>query len=353
MPRSEGSGERTKRGTDRNATPDTDSGYTFRNERIFPKQGIRPTMNLHFAKEVGIFNYILRRMAWRMGKAPSTITLPTGSRFPLPREKFFASDVFVTEANVDWNSEYILASYLKSLPTKGDFLDVGAHIGYYSALLSPLCSRVTAFEPDSRNHPYLKETAKDLSNVKIVAKAVSNQNGSTGFSDSDESSVSHMIVPEESGDGNATVVETITIDDFVDKEALRPAAVKIDIEGFDILALWGALSTARVHQPVFLVEYNLEEGRPNTWKGLEEFLDVSGYLIFAVSRRPKGLFGYSYSLDGRAVSDLPGLSVKMIFLAPQSTCGWFEDLSRGMGVWGRESLRPEGVAAFLAGIGKS
>jgi FkbM family methyltransferase len=310
-------------------------------------------MNFQFAKEVGIFTYICRRVAWRMGNAPASITLPTGSVFPLPQGKFFASDVFVTNANVDWNSEYILAAYLKSLPVKGDFLDVGAHIGYYSALLSPLCSKVIAFEPDSRNYPYLKETAKYLPNVTIVAKAVSDQNGCSEFSDSDESSVSHMIVSKKSGDGNATMVETVTIDGFVDKEALQPAAVKIDIEGFDILALRGALSTTRVHEPVFLVEYNLEEGRPNTWKGLEEFLDDSGYLIFAISRRPKGLFGYSYSLNRRAVSDLSGLSVKMIFLAPQSTCGWFEDLSRRMDVWGREFLRPESVAAFLAEAGRA
>jgi hypothetical protein len=166
-------------------------------------------MNLHFAKEVGILNYIRRRVAGRLGRAPGAITLPTGSVFPLPHDKFFASDVFVTDANVDWNSEYILAAYLKNLPAKGDFLDVGAHIGYYSALLSPLCSRVTAFEPDSRNHPHLKETAKNLPNVTIVAKAVSDQNGSSEFSDSNEPSVSHMIVSKKSGDGNATMVETV------------------------------------------------------------------------------------------------------------------------------------------------
>jgi len=308
-------------------------------------------MNLHFAKEVGIFNYILRRVAWRMGKAPAAITLPTGSRFPLPREKFFASDVFVTEANVDWNSEYILAAYLKSLPAKRDFLDVGAHIGYYSALLSPLCSRVTAFEPDSRNHPYLKETARDLSNVKIVAKAVSNQNGSTGFSDSDESSVSHIVVSGTDGNSSVTVVETVTIDDFVETEMLLPVAIKIDIEGFDILALQGGISTAREHQPVFLVEYNLEEGRPNTWEGLEAFLNDAGYLIFAVSRRPAGSFGYSYSLDRHTVGELAELSIKMIFLVPGSSRKWFEDLSRKTGTWGRDALSPGSVAAFLSGFG--
>ena len=309
-------------------------------------------MNFQFAKEVGILKYIWRRLAWRMRRAPTAIMLPTGSRFPLPREKFFASDVFVTNANVDWNSEYILAAYLKSLPTKGDFLDVGAHIGYYSALLSPLCSRVAAFEPDARNHPYLKETAKDLSSLTIVAKAVSDQIGSTEFSNCGESSVSHMVIAGTNGKRSVMEVETITIDDFVEKEALRPTTVKIDIEGFDILALRGALSTARKHQPVFLVEYNIEEGRPNTWGGLEEFLDDSGYLIFAVTRRPKGLFEYSYSLGAHTVSSVSGVSVKMIFLIPQSASDWFENLSRKMGEWGRHYLSPQSVAALLAETGK-
>lgn len=308
-------------------------------------------MNLQFAKEVGILNYIRKRLFWRMGRAPKTIQLPTGNTFPLPHDKFFASDIFVTDANVDWNSEYILAAYLKALSGKRDFLDVGAHLGYYSALLSPLCSRAFAFEPDSRNHPYLKETGKHLPNLTIVTKAVSDQVGHAEFSDSDESSVSHIVVSGTDDKSSTTVVETVTIDDFVEKETLHPGAVKIDIEGFDILALRGAISTARVHQPVFLVEYNLEEGRPNTWEGLDTFLRDTRYLIFAVSRRPDGPFGYSYSLDRHTVPGLTGLSIKMIFLVPELSREWFEELCRKTGSWGRDALRPQSVAAFLAEFG--
>lgn len=309
-------------------------------------------MNLHFAKEVGILSYIYKRLVWRMGGAPRTIALPTGSTFPLPPDKFFASDVYVTDANVDWSSEYILAAYLMGLPEKRDFLDVGAHLGFYSALLSPLCSGVFAFEPDSRNRPYLEETAKHLPNVRIVAKAVSDQNGSVEFSDSDESSVSHIVLSANGSGGKSTVVETVTIDDFVEKETLRPAAVKIDIEGFDILALRGALSTARNHQPVFLVEYNLEEDRPNTWAALEAFLNDAGYLVYAVSRRPKGSFDFSYTLSHHTVSELPELSIKMIFLVPGSAQAWFDNLCKNTGSWGREFLRPSSVAAFLKGFQK-
>lgn len=305
-------------------------------------------MNIEFAKEVGIFNYILRRIAWRMGLAPRTITLPTGNVFPLPSNKFFASDVYVTQANVDWNSEYILAAYLKTREEKREFLDVGAHLGYYASLVAPLCSQVFAFEPDARNRPFLSETGKHVPNLTIVAKAVSNRNGTSEFSDSDESSVSHIVEPTGKGiPSGTTTVETVTIDAFVAEKKIRPVAVKIDIEGFDILALRGAAETARVHQPVFLVEYNLEQDRPNTWEGLDRFVRETGYRIHAVTRAPEGPFGFGYSFRPFTTRELQEHSVKMIFLIPESSRAWFDAFSSETGGWGIEALRPQGVAKLL------
>lgn len=163
--------------------------------------------------------------------------------------------------------------------------------------------------------------------------------------------MSHIVVSGTEANPGNTVVETVTIDDLVTKEALHPGAVKIDIEGFDILALQGALSTARAHQPVFLVEYNLEDGRPNTWEDLDNFLCDTEYVIFAVSRRPEGLFGYRYSLSQHTVSELTGLSIKMIFLVHGSAREWFGELSRKTGNWGRDALRPASVADFLGRFG--
>jgi FkbM family methyltransferase len=264
------------------------------------------------------------------------LKLPTGTLFPLPKSKFFASDVYVSSGNVDWSAEFILCEFLRQIPAKREFLDVGANIGYYSALISPLASRVFSFEPDPRNHPHLNKTLAGLGNGFLIPKAVSDSCGIVSFSDQGESDVSH-IVPD--GDQNeGMTAETVTIDSFVLENGLNPIAVKIDIEGYDILALRGAVSTARKCSTIFLVEYNQEEDRPNTWAALQDFLNQTNYAIFCVSRVPRGWNGYTYSFSQRRTDQMPGLAMKMLFLVSPEHLEWFKGFSLEHPTWNRNEI---------------
>jgi FkbM family methyltransferase len=309
-------------------------------------------MNLAFAREVGLLRYLWRRMLWRVGP-PARMELHTGVSFPLPRAKFFASDVFVTQGNVDWNAEYILAAYLKQKSPPGDFLDVGAHIGYYSALLSPFVSNIYAFEPDTRNHPYLRDTLSQIPRAEIIAKAVCDREGRMGFCDNGESSVSHLepesIRNPQSEIRNPSMVETTTIDSFVAARNANPAAIKVDIEGFDILALQGAAHTARRLHPVFLVEYNEGENAPNTWEALDGFLRDCAYVLYVISSEPRhGISGCHYTFSKRTVGETRRLSTKMLFLVPATDEEWFAQFALKNSRWTSEALRPAAVQAFLA-----
>lgn len=303
-------------------------------------------MNLAFAREVGIVRYVWRRILWRL-LPPRQIMLHTGVVFPLPRQKFFASDVFVTQGNVDWNAEYILAAWLKQKSPRGDFLDVGAHLGYYSALLSPFVSHIYAFEPDVRNHPYLRDTLAGIPHAEIVNKAVCDRDGQMAFSNQGESSISHL--DPASSANSQRMVATTSLDSFVTAHDAQPAAIKIDIEGFDILALQGALHTARRLHPVFLVEYHQDGNTPNTWEALGAFLNASGYALYVISNEKTDRFsGYRYTFQKRSVEETQRLNTKMLFLVPTQEEAWFEKFARANGHWTSEALRPEAVKAFLA-----
>lgn len=298
-------------------------------------------MNLKFAKEVGYFRYILRRILWRIWPSKST-RLHTGAIFPTPAEKFFSSDVYVTEGNVDWNAEYILAKCLQESDSRGDLLDIGSHIGYYSVLLSPCVERVFAFEPDARNHPYLREALAGLGAAELIDAAVSDEEGVCYFSDSEESSVSHLTKQN-----TGRQVRTTTVDAFVERRGLRPAAIKIDIEGYDILALQGARKCAEQFHPIFLAEYNQEENRPNSWKLLEEFLADTNYGVFVIHREDDGFWNFRYRFEAVAVSRLAELNYKMIFLVSNEKRGWFDDFAARRGAWSSSQLRPEAIARLL------
>jgi hypothetical protein len=56
----------------------------------------------------------------------------------LPPLDRFASEAYITGADVDWESERLLFSLLGK---QGVFLDIGAHIGYYALYMKrpPSC----------------------------------------------------------------------------------------------------------------------------------------------------------------------------------------------------------------------
>lgn len=303
-------------------------------------------MNLSFAREVGFLNYFWRRVLWKFSP-PKDIRLCTDVVFPLPKEKFFASDVFVTNGNVDWNAEYILAAYLSAHQSKGDFIDVGAHIGYYSCLLSPCVERIFAFEPDTRNHQYLRAALDSIPHAELIPKAVADCDGIVHFADQGESSVSHI---DPNAPVNSSSVESIKLDTFVQNKNASPVAIKMDIEGFEILALEGARETLISHAPVVLIEFNIEEGRPNTWEILQAFVELVDYVVYAVTREPYG-FGYRYRFASHAPDDVGNYSYKMLFLVPSRKRAWFDALAVSHSEWYGGDLRASSVRSFLSSKG--
>lgn len=304
-------------------------------------------MNYVFAKEVGPVRYVWRRCLWRLwqslGGRPTDYLLPTGLRLPFPKGNYFASDVFVTQASVDWHAEHILARYLMDVGGQGEVLDVGSHIGYYALLCAPLVKKVYAFEPDPRNRDAMQRTAARATNLEVVPKAVADVDGQLGFCEGEASSVSHLASQPES---SASTVEAVTLDTFVAERGLHPLAVKVDIEGFDILALEGARRCAQQHRPVFLVEYNLEEDRPNTHERLGDFLAEVNYQLIAIVRTEAGPFRCEYELKNVPALELAQHHTKMLFLVPAEDT-WFARYRELHPRWSSLELRPQGVARVL------
>ena len=301
--------------------------------------------NMPFAKEVGYGRYFARRLLWKLNERlfRRTLMFPlaTGRDFPLPPDNFFASDVFVTRGNVDWNSEYLLAKFLTSLEPRGDFLDVGAHIGYYSALMSPIVRRCYSFEPDDRNMESLRLALGGCNNVEIIPKAVADSVGAAFLDVSAESSISHLAA------SGSNPVEGTTIDAFCSQHpGIQVSGVKVDIEGFDILAVEGATETAKTQRPIFLIEFGIVSGRPNSPERLRRFLESAGYCLFAVCRSDSSFFHFEYCFKQLDTSQLASELTKMLFLAPRE-CGFFEGLSRSLPNVLARPMRPGLAREFL------
>lgn len=261
-------------------------------------------MNIAFIREVGSARWVLRtfrrQLQKRVLRRAHTIVLPTGNRFGLPIDSSFASEVFVTGGDVDWGSEALLA---RMLIGTGCFLDIGANIGYYAVYFAPLVERVFAFEPDPRPRERLTANVAALPTVEAVALAAGRTSGSGVFALASRSELSHIAGPDEPG----VAVAVVSLDDFVIERAIRVAAIKTDVEGFDLDVLRGAVTILRDHRPLVLSE--LQPG-----PDVDAFARSIGYDVFAFARDRRSRVRSFVKVDE---TNPAHLTFKMLFLVPR------------------------------------
>jgi FkbM family methyltransferase len=140
------------------------------------------------------------------------------------------------------------------------FIDVGAHIGYYTMLVHKLgAEKIIAIEPDPRVFRILNRAieANKLENIITINRAAYNKSNVTlelhlstksGFS-----SIFSSHLPK-TREGTASV-KTITLDQVVRTLNLdKIDLIKIDVEGAEAYVLSGAQKVINQFRPLLLVE---------------------------------------------------------------------------------------------------
>ena len=161
--------------------------------------------------------------------------------------------------------EYNELSWLKrQIRDDWVFFDVGANFGYYSLLVSRYSgakAAVYAFEPLRRNFEMLKQNRElnDYENISMFNVALSDKNGMTEFVAPLDNNLGRGHLANECGElsEEKIVVETVTLDSFVARHGItRLDAIKVDIEGAEMLFLRGAGRTLVDLRPLLIVECN-------------------------------------------------------------------------------------------------
>jgi len=207
------------------------------------------------------------------------VRFPGGVRLRLDLRESLQRDFYI--GLYDQRELRLVAQYLQD---GGDFVDVGAHVGMYAvrgAVELRGRGHVLAFEPNPNARAQLVENlALNGCNNAIVVPAAATAGAGRAelhVPASDDPSFSSL----EGGrfaEGESLAVDTVTLDDVVPEHGLRPAVVKIDVEGGELDVLRGAVRVIADARPVLLVE--VSEG---TGRDVERLLD--GYRSFRVGRR--------------------------------------------------------------------
>lgn len=126
-------------------------------------------------------------------------------------------------------------------------LDVGANIGTYTVPLARLVGpsgRVVAFEPNRPTCACLRQNVRQnhLRNVHIVRAAVGECPGQAELVVNRANFGEVHLAPTSGGNGDRTTVVVTTLDSEVERLKLpRVDYIKIDVEGFELAALRGAV----------------------------------------------------------------------------------------------------------------
>lgn len=181
-----------------------------------------------------------------------------------------------------------LLSIAETAPAESTFLDVGAHIGIYSAQLLATFEahnglKVVAFEPT----PTTAQLCRGLANangltLEVVEAAVGEVPGETDLYLSSKAETSNSLNSAHRHHAGIVRVNVLTVDQFVAQRRLTPHLLKVDVETFEAQVLAGAMATVERHRPWMVVEM-LPSGIGGAMDDVVKQLEILDYALYPIS----------------------------------------------------------------------
>lgn len=187
--------------------------------------------------------YVWQMLCYFRPHIIKSFRLIDGSLFDYPLQSALGQALFIESFET---SE--IQFVRQSLQSDDIFLDVGANGGLYTVIAAKQVGsrgHVYAFEPGERELNLLRHNIaiNNLSNVTIIERGVSDQQGTHQFAISQDGAMNSLAKtnhPQQKIEAWETI-ETISLDEFVQELNLTKISfIKIDVEGAEHLVFAGA-----------------------------------------------------------------------------------------------------------------
>ncbi|MEB8339531.1 FkbM family methyltransferase [Streptomyces endophyticus] len=171
-------------------------------------------------------------------------------------------------------------------PEGSAVLDVGAHIGLYSALIDAVYGRrlsVHAFEPAPETSAICAKI-RDVNGLgfELVRSAVSDTPGSAELYLSLKAESSHSLNAGHRRHTESVTVPVTTLDAFTqERPDLRPHLIKIDVETLEGQVLAGGLRTMKQHRPWIVLEILPSSDHESLTQSLKAITEL-GYGLYPI-----------------------------------------------------------------------
>lgn len=170
-------------------------------------------------------------------------------------------------------------------------IDAGAHVGFYTMLLSELVDEtgeVHSFEPTPWTFNLLTKNTYSLKNVRINHAALADKNGELTFADYGPgygayNSAHQAGAPALQEISTKTQVPALTLDNYCRERGLGPDLIKIDTEGFEFEVLTGGKDLFNgSEKPLVTIEVAGGEAWQENRERSFAFLKTAGYLPYEI-----------------------------------------------------------------------
>jgi FkbM family methyltransferase len=240
------------------------------------------------------------------------------------------------------------AAIKKIVRTGMTVVDVGAHLGYFTALFAGLVGRkgrVYAFEPDPKTFDFLRRNTARFGNVHPLNAAVLDHDASATLYRSQRSSHNSLWAENVDLPIGSVSVRAVRLDGVLGE--ISPDFVKIDAEGCELEVLDSMKEIfARAPKMTLLVELNPSRlsGRRRSPDELLRKLTGLGFDIGFVNEKTGGVENISRSLADleAGLNRVRDLSyVNLLCTKQETSSAWPPAMRQGLRPAERQDRRPE------------
>lgn len=198
----------------------------------------------------------------------------------LPNDDFFKKLNNDELINFGKESRDIAISKLKDFRS---VIDIGAHVGISVNHWAQIFDHVYAYEPMLDHYNLLKENTHHLSNVECFNFAISDKSAKLqGAYRTGKNSGSFQIIdnnytqPSKKSPRQLHEISSHRLDEFVFSNV---DLIKIDVEGWELEVLKGAIGTIQTHRPILLIEFTGGQSKKSLHSyNVDEYLELINYL---------------------------------------------------------------------------
>lgn len=154
------------------------------------------------------------------------------------------------------------AAYLDTLSPGDHILDVGSNLGYYLLLAAQKVGstgRLLGFEPAPGVYEVLERNVRKsgFTNIQVAPYAMGASTGTLQFYESEIPNWGSIFQDNRLQQTRATTVQARTVDDLVaNSPGFHPKALRMDVEGAELMVLAGARQVLEKYKPCLFIEFH-------------------------------------------------------------------------------------------------